>query len=135
MPIEELTNEEVLRRCSVCQTATRSKLTTLFLGVGSTVADDVDGRVVRLAPCPTCKSEEFLIRSEAAAGPGPGTYGALHRLMVDQLHATLLKLGRLDARLTNVPTMTDLDPSVVKAVFPDGLKLPAEPLEKLEPPP
>jgi hypothetical protein len=43
MPIEELTSEEVLQRCSMCQTATRSKLAVLSLGVGSAVADDLDG--------------------------------------------------------------------------------------------
>jgi hypothetical protein len=135
MPIEELTNEEVLQRCSLCQTATRSKLVTLSLGVGSTVADDLDGSVVRLPPCPKCKAEEFLIRSEVPPAASPTTYGDLHRLLVDQLHASLAKLGRLDARLKKVPTLTDLDPALVKTFFPDGLKLLAEPLEKLEPPP
>jgi len=134
MPIEELTNEEVLQRCSLCQTATRSKLVALSLGVGSAVADDLDGGVVRLPPCPKCKAEEFLIRSQAPPTAAPTTYGDLHRLLVDQLHASLAKLGRLDARLKKVPTLTDLDPVVVKAFFPDGLKLLAEPLEKLEPP-
>ncbi|MFZ5442946.1 MAG: hypothetical protein ACOZQL_23270 [Myxococcota bacterium] len=32
--------------------------------VGSNVADDLDGSVVRLPPCPKCKAEEFLSRSE-----------------------------------------------------------------------
>ena len=135
MPIEELTNEEVLQRCSVCQTSTRSKLATLSLGVGSTVADDLDGRVVRLPPCPKCKAEEFLIRSDATPAAAPATYGDLHRLLVDQLHASLVKKGRLDARLKTVPTLSDLDPNLVKTFFADGLKLLAEPLEKLEPPP
>lgn len=135
MPIEELTNEEVLQRCSMCQTPTRSKLATLSLGVGSTVADDLDGRIVRLPPCPKCKAEEFLIRSEGAHAAAPTTYGDLHRLLVDQLHATLVKKGRLDARLKTVPTLSDLDPNLVKTFFADGLKLLAEPLEKLEPPP
>lgn len=135
MPIEELTNEEVLQRCSLCQTATRSKLATLSLGVGSTVADDLDGRVVRLPPCPKCKAEEFLIRSEVSPTSAPSTYGDLHRLLVDQLHASLAKQGRFDARLKKVPTLSDLDPTVVKTFFPDGLKLLIEPLEKLDPPP
>ena len=94
MPIEELSNEEVLQRCSMCQTATRSKLATLSLGVGSIVADDLDGRVVRLPPCPKCKAEEFLIRSAAAPTSAPKSYGDLHRLLVDQLHASLVKQGR-----------------------------------------
>lgn len=135
MPIEELTNEEVLQRCSMCQTPTRSKLATLSLGVGSTVADDLDGRIVRLPPCPKCKAEEFLIRSDATPAAAPTTYGDLHRLLVDQLHASLVKKGRLDARLKAVPTLSDLDPNLVKTFFADGLKLLAEPLEKLEPPP
>jgi hypothetical protein len=132
MPIEELTSEEVLQRCSVCQTATRSKLQTLSLGVGSTVADDLDGRVVRLPACPKCKAEEFLIRSEGAPPATPGSYGDLHRLLVDQLHASLAKLGRFDSRL-RVPALVDLDPATVKEFFPDGFKLLAPPLEKVDP--
>ena len=46
-----------------------------------------------------------------------------------------MKKGRLDARLKTVPTLSDLDPNLVKTFFADGLKLLAEPLEKLEPPP
>jgi hypothetical protein len=132
MPIEELTSEEVLQRCSMCQTATRSKLATLSLGVGSAVADDLDGRVVRLPPCPKCKAEEFLIRSAAAPTSAPKSYGDLHRLLVDQLHASLVKQGRFDARLA-APALADADPLVVKEFFPDGLKLLAQPFEKLDP--
>ena len=65
MPIEELTNEEVLQRCAMCATTTRSKLSTLPIGVGSKLVDDVDGRVLKLPPCWRCNAEEFVIRSES----------------------------------------------------------------------
>ena len=131
MPIEELTSEEVLQRCSMCQTATRSKLATLSLGVGSAVADDLDGRVVRLPPCPKCKAEEFLIRSADGSPAAPESYGELHQLLVDQLHASVAKLGRFDARL-KLPVLADLPPATVKEFFPHGLKLLA-PAEKAGP--
>jgi hypothetical protein len=132
MPIEELTGEEVVQRCTMCQTATRLKLASLSLGVGSTFADDVDGRVVRLPPCPKCKAEEFLIRSADGTPATPEGYADLHRLLVDQLHASLAKLGRFDARL-KVPALADLPPATVKEFFPGGLKLLAPAVEKVDP--
>lgn len=132
MPIEELTSEEVLQRCSMCQTATRLKLASLSLGVGSTFADDVDGRVVRLPPCPKCKAEEFLIRSADGAPAASESYADLHRMLVDQLHASLAKLGRFDARL-KVPALADLPPATVKEFFPGGFKLLAPTVEKIDP--
>jgi hypothetical protein len=132
MPIEELTQDEVLQRCAVCQTATRVKLGGLSLGVGSTFGDDVDARVLRLPRCPSCKAEEFLIRS-ATGEPtaAKGGYAYLHRLLVDQLHASLAQQGRFDSRLKAL-ALSDLAPATVKEFFPHGLKLLA-PAEKAGP--
>jgi hypothetical protein len=134
MPIEELTSEEVLQRCSMCQSTSRLKLAALSLGVGSTFADDVDGRVVRLPPCPKCKAEEFLIRSADGVTAAPESYGELHQLLVDQLQASVAKLGRFDARL-KLPALADLPPATVKEFFPGGLKLLAPTVEKVAPVP
>ena len=134
MPIEELTSEDVLQRCTMCQSTARLKLATLSLGVGSTFADDVDGRIVRLPPCPICKAEEFLIRSTDVAPATPESYGDLHQLLVDQLHASVAKLGRFDVRL-KLPALADLSPATVKEFFPGGFKLLAPTVEKVDPVP
>lgn len=133
MPIEELTNEEVLQRCAMCATTTRSKLSTLSLGVGSKLADDLDGRTVKLPACSRCNAEEFLIRSDSGERAAPLTYGDLHRLLVDQLCVLLVKQGRFDSRL-KTPTVVELEPAVVKEFFPNGFKLPAPAAEQLDPP-
>lgn len=130
MPIEELTNEDVLQRCSACQSTARVRLAALSIGVGSTLPEDVDGRVLRLPQCPTCKAEEFLIRSiDGQPVPTPGSYAHLHRLLVDQLHAQLAKAGRVDKRLGKLK-LSELTAANRKEFFPDGLKLPATPPEK-----
>jgi len=54
----------------------------------------------------------------------------LHQLLVDQLHASVAKLGRCDARL-KLPTLADLPPATVKEFFPGGLKLLAPTVEKV----
>lgn len=132
MPIEELTNEDVLQRCSACQSTARVRLATLSIGVGSTVPGDVDGRVTRLPPCSTCKAEEFLIRSvDGQPMPHVGSYAHLHRLLVDQLHAQLAKAGRVDRRVGRLK-LAELPAAQRKEFFPDGLKLPAAAAERLE---
>jgi len=132
MPIEGLTNEEVLQRCSVCASTARVRLATLSIGVGSAVPEDIDDRVLRLPACATCKAEEFLIRSiDGEPTPPVGSYAHLHRLLVDQLHAQLAKAGRVDKRVRKLK-LTELAAATKKEFFPDGLKLPAPPAEKLE---
>jgi hypothetical protein len=132
MPIEELTNEEVLQRCTGCQSATRVRLATLSVGVGSVVPEDIDGRILRLPACTTCKAEEFLIRSvDGQPMPTPGSYAHLHRMLVDQLHAQLAKAGRVDKRLGKLK-VPELSAATKKEFFPDGFKLPTQPAEKLE---
>lgn len=132
MPIEELTNEDVLQRCSACQSTARVRLATLSIGVGSTVPDDIDGRVTRLPPCATCKAEEFLVRSvDGQPLPPVGSYAHLHRLLVDQLHAQLAKTGRVDKRVGKLK-LAELSAAQRKEFFPDGLRLPVAAAERLE---
>lgn len=132
MPIEELTNEDVVHRCAVCETATRTRLATLAIGVGSVESPVVEGRVLRLPPCPSCRSEEFLVRSvDGQPEPPVGNYAYLHRLLVDQLHAQLAKAGRVDKRIGKLK-LPELTAAQRKEFFADGLKLPPPPMEKLE---
>lgn len=133
MPIEELTSEAVLQRCAVCQTETKVPLPTLSIGVGSQVPEDIDPRVVRLPACPICKAQEFLIRSvDGQPTPAPGTYAHLHSLLVDQLHAELASVGRVEKRLVDLK-VTEVSAAAKKEFFPDGLKLPAPLPETLAP--
>ena len=93
--------------------------------------NQTDPRVVPLPPCPACKSSEFLIRSTDGepAHPAPGSFGHLHRLLVDQVHAELVKRKRVLPSLKDKQgvVQTGLAKPVaateLKRWFPSGMKI------------
>lgn len=129
MSIHEMTSTEVLQRCGKCAAENRIALDTLEVGVARD--EQTDGSVVPLPACPTCRSTEFLLRSpnDEPAHPGPGSFGHLHRLLVDEMHAELVKRKKV------IPLLKDnqgrVDPKLAKPVaaeelarwFPQGLKI------------
>jgi hypothetical protein len=113
MPIEELTPIDVSHACCFCGTTHRTALSVLRASQQEApipVADDV----VRLPQC-ECGAVEFLAHSlpNETAHPSPGSYGHLHRLLVDHLHAVLD--GATDG------------PAELAQWFPDGLRLAVPP--------
>lgn len=129
MSIHEMTSTEVLQRCGKCAAENRIALDTLEVGVARD--EQTDGSVVPLPACPTCRSTEFLLRSpnDEPAHPAPGSFGHLHRLLVDEMHAELVKRKKV------IPLLKDnqgrVDPKLAKPVaaeelarwFPQGLKI------------
>ena len=90
MSIHEMTSTEVVQRCGRCAAENRIALDTLEVGVARD--EQTDASVVPLPACPTCRSTEFLLRSpnDEPAHPAPGSFGHLHRLLVDEMHAELV---------------------------------------------
>ncbi len=129
MSIHEMTSTEVLQRCGKCAAENRIALDTLEVGVARD--EQTDASVVPLPACPTCRSTEFLLRSpnDEPAHPAPGSFGHLHRLLVDEMHAELVKRKKV------IPLLKDnqgrVDPKLAKPVaveelarwFPQGLKI------------
>jgi hypothetical protein len=129
MSIHEMNATEVLQHCGKCSAENRVVLDSLEAGV--TRDDQTDPHIVPLPACPSCRSTEFLIRSpdDEAAHPAPGSFGHLHRLLVDQVHAELVKRKKV------VPALKDkqgrVDPALAKPLsnddvqrwFPTGLKI------------
>ena len=129
MSIHEMTSTEVVQRCGRCAAENRIALDTLEVGVARD--EQTDGSVVPLPACPTCRSTEFLLRSpnDEPAHPAPGSFGHLHRLLVDEMHAELVKRKKV------IPLLKDnqgrVDPKLAKPVaaqelarwFPQGLKI------------
>jgi hypothetical protein len=129
MAIYEVTDSEVVQRCGKCGTENRVALDALEVGVAR--EEQTDSSVVPLPACPTCRSSEFLFRSPDGelTHPAPGSFGHLHRLLVDEVHAELVKRKKV------IPLLKDkegrVDPKLAKPVaaeersrwFPQGLKI------------
>ena len=131
MSVHEMNATEVLQRCGKCAAENRIALDSLEVGVARD--DQTDATVVPLPECPTCRSTEFLLRSpdNEPAHSAPGSFGHLHRMLVDEVHAELVKrkkvipllqdkLGRVDAKLAKPVAAED-----VARWFPLGLKIEA----------
>lgn len=103
MPIVEVVSDTIVQRCVACSVARRTDERTLF----SRAASLTEPGVLTLAPC-ACGAVEHLLRTPegAPAHPVPGSFGHLHRLLVDALHVALgeearddEQTGSLEARL------------------------------------
>lgn len=90
MAIEEVMGTELLQRCAGCGAVNRVHFDALVVGVAC--GDCVDEHVVPLPSCPSCSSTEFLIRTSAGVTdhPSSGSFGHLHRVLVDHVHAELV---------------------------------------------
>ena len=135
MAIQEITDTEIVQRCAGCDRENRVALANLAVGVERD--DQVEDSVVPLPECPTCHSREFLLRSpaEEQEHPAQDSAGYLHRLLVDDLHAELVKKGRVVARLKNKTAEVFTRPiatEVKQRLFDKGLKLPARAVEQLQ---
>lgn len=135
MALHEITQQHVMQRCSRCDSDNRTAIDLLEVGVAR--HDDVDDSLVQLPPCPSCRSTEFLVHSDAGepTHPSPGSYGHLHRLLVDHLHAELIQRERLHSALNSRAgnkklVVSPLTQEVRERWFPHGLRLEAPPAER-----
>lgn len=136
MAIQEITSTEVVQRCAKCDRENRIALSSIDVGIERD--DQVDESVIPLPECPTCHAREFLLRSPADEQEYPGPQdspGRLHRLIVDELHAELVKKGRVIERLKRDVGKVLTRPIATEArasLFKDGLKLPTRAVETLQ---
>jgi len=128
MAIHEVTPTDVLQRCEACNDEHRVLIDDLEVGVARD--EQVDGRLVPMPPCPACGAVEFLVRApdDEPEHPSQGSFGHLHRMLVDELHAELVTRGRVNAALQdaegNVPPTLAKPLSTEKRQrwFADGLR-------------
>src|SRR5262245_39090700 len=94
MPIRSLSADAVEQHCVGCDESRCLSLDALGVTL---VEEDLVASVVVLPACPECGSVEFLFGSSETAGEHPdlGSFGHLHRLLVDRLHAQLLDAGQV----------------------------------------
>jgi hypothetical protein len=127
MAIYEVFNDNILQRCEKCGTVNLVAFDRLK--VGAEREGRTDERVVPLPACSSCGSSEYLIRTgkDEPEHPVPGSFGHLHRLLVDHVHAELVRQGRIAPSLQSRPADSliskTLEGSVLQRWFPSGLKL------------
>jgi hypothetical protein len=124
MAIREIRETNFEQECAKCGAVRNLNLSAVEVGIAR--ENQVDSRVIPLPACPTCGATEFLLRSPTGEEyPTPGCYGHLHRLLVDSLHAKLVKANRvvngIDAK--TVP-LSEPTTEAIGRYFPSGLKLP-----------
>lgn len=132
MPLVEIRETNVSQRCAHCDAVHSIEISSLEVGVA--FGAQRDGRVVGLPPCARCGATEFLIRStERASSPRmAGSSGHLHRLLVDHLHAELVRQAQVAGVSTCAAPSTELLALPLREDerqrwFPHGLKI-EEPL-------
>lgn len=131
MAILEVTTTDVLQRCENCETERRIPLAGIQAGVQIDNVGAADPTIVPLPQCPECNSFEYLIREpdDEPPHPSPGSFGHLHRLLVNQLHATLVGSGKVHPFLKdkngkiNPRIAKPVDKATTDKYFPGGLKI------------
>jgi len=128
MAIHEVTTTDVLQRCEACDDEHRVLIDDLEVGVARD--QQVDGRLVPMPPCPACGAVEFLVRApdDEPEHPSQGSFGHLHRMLVDDLHAELVTRGKVNAALRDAEG--DVPPTLARPLsaekrqrwFADGLR-------------
>jgi hypothetical protein len=124
MPIRELRDADLDQECIECGEVRVVAFDEIEVGVAQ--SDMVDPAIVPLPECPKCGAREFLVRSaEGEEHPSPGSYSHLHRLLVDALHARLVKAERVVSGLDPKGVLLR-EPSdeVIGEWFKGGLVLP-----------
>lgn len=127
MPIREIRTDDLDQECAKCGAVRALALSSLAVGI---VRDtQVNSKVIPLPACATCGATEFLVRSPTGEDhPSQGSYGHKHKLLVDTLHAKLVKGGRLAQGLTpETAPIKEPPAAVMDRWFKDGLKLPPPP--------
>jgi hypothetical protein len=127
MAIREIRTSDFEQECAKCGGVRAVPFSNVEVGV---VRDtQANSKIIPLPACATCGATEFLMRSpDAVVHPAPGSYGHMHSVLVDELHAKLVKANRV-ANGIDSKTLTLKEPSAetIGWYFPGGLKLAALP--------
>mgnify|MGYP001599539336 FL=1 len=127
MPIREIRANDLDQECAKCGRVVAVPVTAIVAGISR--EGQVNSNVVAMPGCTGCGSVEFLLRSPTGEDhPSQGSYGHRHKLLVDTLHAKLVKGGRLAQGLTpETAPIKEPPTAVMDRWFTDGLKLPPPP--------
>lgn len=127
MAICEVSGNEVLQRCEKCSGTSLIGFAGLVVGIER--GEQTDPRIVALPPCQACGSREFLIRTgdQEPEHPAPGGFGHLHQLLVDHVHAELVRQGHVTPSLRDRPVESLVAKTIkgpeFRRWFPSGSKL------------
>lgn len=128
MPIEELTESEVVQRCAACEAHHRLPLAAIT--AAAELSEAADARALALPPCAGCGAREFVLRSseDERARKDPGSFAHLHQLLVDALGERRFPRGEAK---TSAQSDGARDPALgldaeLARWFPNGLRLDAD---------
>ena len=124
MAIREIRETNFEQECAKCGGV--RAIANADVEVGLARDNQVDSKIIPLPACPTCGATEFLLRSpDGEENPSQGSYGHLHGVLVDALHAKLVKANRVVNGIDSktVP-LREPTAEVIGRWFPTGLKLP-----------
>ncbi|MCP4673958.1 MAG: hypothetical protein GY854_00245 [Deltaproteobacteria bacterium] len=134
MPILEIIEDRLDQKCAKCGHVHQLPLDDLVAGVNR--EGQGAAQVISLPSCTECGAKEFLVRSpdDEPEHSSPGCYVHRHRLLVDNVHANLMKRGQV---------AEGFDPKSIrprkgfsnklKKWFPKGLKLERQEEQKEHP--
>ena len=124
MPIVQVSTDHLRQLCTVCQQRRDVPFDSLsFTGE----PDGPDTGILAIPPC-GCGATEFLVRApqDEPEHPLPGSYGHLHRLMVDALIDALRDRSATPATDVLAAVNDNLTAEALETWFPSGLQI--EPL-------
>lgn len=120
MPIREVLDETIEQECGHCRSV--HKVPYLQMSVGLALEGLADDMSVILPLCPSCGAQEFLFAFEGDDS-FPGSYGHLHRLLVNIVYRRLIDEDVVKSSLSqkNLPQVADSE--VLHKWFPNGFRL------------
>jgi hypothetical protein len=128
VPLVEIRETNVSQRCAHCDAVHCIEISSLEVGVA--FGAQRDGRVVGLPPCARCGATEFLVRSTERTSSlrMAGSSGHLHRLLVDHLHAELVRRAQVAGSSNGTASSSELLALPLREDerrrwFPHGLKI------------
>ncbi len=95
MPVIKILEDRIKQECISCEKTHDIPFSDITVGVVR--EDQIDGKLIQLPACKRCGAQEFLIRSSdnEPEHSNPGSFGHLHRLLVDILHSKLVEKGNI----------------------------------------
>jgi hypothetical protein len=121
MTISRIEEDALEQECVRCKQKTAVSFDDIEVGLqrGKRFYESI----IQIPPCPQCAAVEYLIRSQDDGHPAAGSFGHLHRLLTNTLHARLVKRGRVAEGILPGDITVHEPEEQLEVWFKDGLKL------------
>ncbi len=95
MPVIEILEDNIKQQCVSCREIHDISFADIMVGVRHN--SQIDEKIMPLPACKQCGAQEFLFcpSDDEPEHSAPGSFGHLHRLLVDILHAKMVERGNV----------------------------------------